>query len=295
MNDCMILGLGESIGQARKLAKAIGACCGEIVLHRFPDGEHRLTVPMPLTENVIIYMCLDHPNEKLVELLMAAGAARDNGANRLLLVAPYLCYMRQDIAFHPGEAVSQKIIGRLLADHFDAVITVDPHLHRIERLDDAIPLQHAIALTAAAPMAEFLSKQFDAPLLIGPDAESRQWVESIADICGFDFTVGEKQRLGDREVYIRLPEDMPLAGRDVVIVDDIASTGRTIIATAEAVLAEKPRSLSVLVTHALLAGDAEARIRRLAIDNIWSTDSIVHPTNAISLVPLLASAIAKCL
>ena len=203
--------------------------------------------------------------------------------------------MRQDIAFHPGEAVSQQIIGRLLTDHFDAVVTVDPHLHRIERLDEAIPLAHAVALTAVTPMAEFLSVHFEAPLLVGPDSESRQWVGSIAEVCGFDFTVGEKERFGDRNVRIRLSGDLPMTGRDVVIVDDIASTGRTIIAAAESILAESPKSLSVLVTHALFAGDAEARIRRLGIDNLWSTDSIVHPTNTITLTPVLADGVRNCL
>jgi len=268
---------------------------GEITLHRFPDGEHRLQVPAPLPEHVVVFLSLDHPNEKLIELLLAAGAARDNGTARLVLVAPYLCYMRQDVAFHAGEAVSQQIIGKLLADNFDAVITVDPHLHRIECLQQAIPLQHAMSLTAATPMAEFLSQRFERPLLIGPDDESRQWVETIASNHGLDFTVGTKERFGDRNVRIHLTQDMPVAGRDVVIVDDIASTGRTIIAVAESVLAGNPSSVSVLVTHALFAGDAEARIRQLAIDNIWSTDSIQHPTNVIPLAHLLADGVRSAL
>jgi ribose-phosphate pyrophosphokinase len=295
VNDSIVLGFAESFRQAQSLAVELGVGCSEITLHRFPDGEHRLSVPASLPENVLVYLSLDRPNEKLIELLLAAGAARDNGAVNVLLVAPYLCYMRQDIAFHAGEAVSQQIIGRLLADHFDGVITVDPHLHRIQRLQQAIPLQHAIALTAAELMAEFLSQRFERPLLIGPDAESRQWVESIA--CGreFDYSVGTKERFGDRNVCIHLPEDMPVGGRDVVIVDDMASTGRTIIAAAEAILAGKPRSLSVLVTHALFAGDAEARIRQLAINNLWSTDSIMHSTNVISLAPLLADGVRTCL
>ena len=295
MSDSIILGFAEGLGQAEKLAAELGIGCNKIDVHRFPDGENRITVPAALPETVILFQSLDHPNEKLVELLLAAGAARDNGAERVLLAAPYLCYMRQDIAFHAGEAVSQKIIGRLLADHFDAVITVDPHLHRIDRLDEAIPLAHAVALTAVAPMAEFLSKRFQAPLLVGPDSESRQWVESIAKVCNLDFTVGEKERLGDRNVRIQLSNEVSVADRDVVIVDDIASTGRTIIAAAEAILDDTPRSLSVLVTHALFAGDAEARIRRLGIDDIWSSDSIFHPTNAIALAPLLAGGLRACL
>ncbi|PJA33263.1 MAG: phosphoribosylpyrophosphate synthetase, partial [Zetaproteobacteria bacterium CG_4_9_14_3_um_filter_53_7] len=167
MKNSTVLGFAENMQQAQALAAELGTGCGEITLHRFPDGEHRLAVPESLPENVMVFLSLDHPNEKLIELLLAAAAARDNGAKRVLLVTPYLCYMRQDIAFHPGEAVSQQIIGKLLAEHFDAVVTVDPHLHRIERLQQAVPLHHALALTAAEPMAEFLAGQFERPLLIG--------------------------------------------------------------------------------------------------------------------------------
>jgi len=295
VSNSTVLGFIENRGLAEQLASELGVAYGEVTVHRFPDGEHRLSVPSPLPAQVIIYLSLDNPNEKLIELLLAAAAARDNGAEEVLLVAPYLCYMRQDIAFHPGEAISQQVIGKLLAEHFDAVVTVDPHLHRIQRLQQALPLPHALALTAADSMAAFLASRFERPLLLGPDGESRQWVETIAVKQGFDFSVATKERFGDRNVRMLLPDDVPLSGRDVVIVDDIASTGRTLIAASQAVLAAKPNSLSLLVTHALFAGDAEARIRELPVDNLWSTDSVQHPTNAIALAPLLADGVRSCL
>lgn len=291
----MVLGFVESSSLAEQLAAELAMPYAEISVHRFPDGEHRLSVPSPLPPQVIIYLSLDSPNEKLIELLLAAAAVRENGAEKVLLVAPYLCYMRQDIAFHPGEAVSQQVIGKLLAEHFDAVITVDPHLHRIQRLQQAVPLKYALALTAADVMAEFLAARFERPVLLGPDGESRQWVETIALKQGFDFSVGTKERFGDRNVRIHLPDDVGFTGRDVVIVDDIASTGRTMIAAAQSVLAENPASLSLLVTHALFAGDAEQRIRVLPIDNLWSTDSVLHATNTIALAPLLAGGVRSCL
>ena len=81
------------------------------------------------------------------------------GAQKILLVAPYLAYMRQDIAFHPGEIVSQKIIGRFLSELVDGLITVDPHLHRISRLDEAFPGPYAIALSGAPMLAELIAKE----------------------------------------------------------------------------------------------------------------------------------------
>jgi len=295
MNDSIVLGFTDSRKLARELATLLKMELGEIDVHRFPDGESRLQVPANLPTHVIICLSLDRPDNKLIELLLAAGAARDNGAVKLTLVAPYLCYMRQDKAFHAGEAVSQQTIGALLGSTVDAVVTVDPHLHRIERLDQAITHAQAISLTATRPIAEFIAQRFEHPLLLGPDEESLQWVSSIAQGLGFDFGIARKERFGDRNVRIRLPEDISLTGRDVVLVDDMASTGRTMIAATESVLEENPASISLIVTHALFVGDAEEKIRATGIDHLWSTDSIIHPTNAIALAPLLADGIRQTL
>lgn len=264
-----------------------------IEVHRFPDGESRVTVPTPLPEQVVIFCSLDRPDEKLIELLLAASAVRDQGVKRLMLVAPYLCYMRQDKAFHAGEAVSQRVIGQLLGDAFDVVITVDPHLHRVSHLHEAIPATTAIALSATGLMADFLQVHVERPWLFGPDAESRQWVEAIADGHGFDVAVAEKVRLGDSDVHICLPAGVDISGRHIVLVDDVASTGRTLLAAAAAVRLAGAISVSAIVTHALFAGDAWEKLQGGGIDHIWSTDSISHSSNVISLAPLLADAIGK--
>jgi ribose-phosphate pyrophosphokinase len=125
----IIQSLPSGVSDAKRLAARLGVAAAEISIHRFPDGELGATVAPP-TPVTIIYASLDRPNEKLVALLFAVEALRRNGAKRLVLVAPYLCYMRQDIAFQPGEAISQKAIGGLLAGLVDRVITVDAHLHR---------------------------------------------------------------------------------------------------------------------------------------------------------------------
>ena len=109
----------------------------EIAIHAFPDGEMRVTVG-PASATTIIYASLDRPNDKLIALMFAAEALRRGGAKRLVLVAPYLCYMRQDTAFHEGEAISQKVIGPFLARYIDRVITVDAHLHRTPDIEARI-------------------------------------------------------------------------------------------------------------------------------------------------------------
>lgn len=290
--NTMVLGFAEYEQQGKALAQALALDYEQVDIHHFPDGESKIRLPVNLPEKLIVCRSLNQPNEKLIELILVAASARKHGVKQLILVVPYLCYMRQDIEFHPGEVVSQKIIGKMLADYFDGVVTVDSHLHRINHLSEAVPLDMAINLTATQPMAEFLSEQMDSPFLLGPDGESRQWVSAIAQHQGLDFAVATKQRFGDRDVRITLP-DADFAGRHIVLVDDVASSGRTLEVAAQLLQPFKPASISVLVTHALFIGDAIERLQKLGVENIWSCDSVPHKTNRISLANLLAASLKK--
>ena len=286
----LILGFPEYREQTEKLAAHAQLDYEEIKLHGFPDGESKVRLPSTLPSYIAICRSLDHPNQKLVELILAAQGARETGAHHITLIAPYLSYMRQDKAFHPGEVVSQQVIGQCLARYFDAVITVDAHLHRISHLHQAIPVKQAVNLTATDPMAQFLSQQFNNPFLLGPDCESEQWVADIASHYQLDYGVAEKQRFGDRDVSVQIPE-ADYAGRDVVMVDDVASTGKTLLTAARALSRRHPASLSVLVTHALFEEGALEQLRHAGISNIWSCDAIPHSTNAVPLAGILSQAL----
>lgn len=290
----MILGFADYAPQARRLADALGRPYAQVEVHRFPDGESKVTVPTGCGTDVVLVRSLDHPDAKLVELMLAAGALREQGVKQLTLVAPYLCYMRQDIAFHPGEAVSQRIVGGFLAGLFDAVITVDPHLHRISTLSDAIPGIRALSLSAADAIGAFVAQRVGRALLLGPDSESAQWVGRAALAGGLDHGVCEKVRRGDRDVSVALPA-VEFAGRRVVLVDDIASTGRTLAEAATACLAKGAISLDVAVTHALFAGDALQALSRAGVREVWSTDAVAHASNALELAGLLAESLAEAL
>jgi len=259
-------------------------------LHHFPDGESFVRLPPSLPGHVIVCRSLNQPNDKLIELLLCAKTARELGAKRLTLVAPYLCYMRQDFANQPGVAVSQGIIGKMLADLFDDVITVDPHLHRIASLDQAIPIKNAISLTAADEIGRFLKQKLDYALLLGPDSESEQWVAAIANKIGFDYCIAHKERRGDKQIEMILP-DNDFLNKSVVIIDDMASTGRTLGKAARLLQAAGAGDIYTVVTHPLFCDDAEAYILQAGIKTIWSTDSIDHPTSCIKLDALLADAI----
>jgi ribose-phosphate pyrophosphokinase len=293
-SDAVLLAFPEYREAAAAIAGKAGIPCAEVAIHRFPDGESRLRLPPGLPSQVVFCRSLDNPNEKLVELTLAAAGAHQQGAASCTLIAPYLCYMRQDKAFTPGEVVSQRAIGGLLAAYFSAVITVDAHLHRVSRLSDAIPCEHALNLKATAPMAEFVASKLRRPLLVGPDGESQQWVAAIAAAGHLDHVVASKQRSGDRDVRISLPP-YDYRSRDVVLLDDIASSGATLEVAAREIARHGPASVSVLVTHALFSGAATERLRAAGVGAIWSCDSVPHATNAVALDGLLGTALAELL
>lgn len=288
--DGLLLHFEDEQASAQRLAQAADLPVQCIVRHRFPDGELKLTLPATLPERVVLLRTLDRPNEKLVELLLAAQTARQLGATQLTLVAPYLAYMRQDIAFQPGEVISQRVVGRFLASLFDSVITVDPHLHRVSSLDEAVPVERAVVVSGAPLLADLIAARRPGALLVGPDEESAQWIAQAAARHGFDHAVCRKLRRGDRDVEVVLP-DVSVAGRAVVLLDDIASTGHTVARAAHALLAAGATSVDVAVTHALFADDALTVMTQAGIGQVWSSDCIAHPTNAISMAPALAAAL----
>ena len=290
LTDALLLGFADYAAPAQRLATALGIPYAEVELHRFPDEEVLVRLPVGLPRRVIICRSLDRPDPKLIELMFAAEAARAAGVSRLELVAPYLCYMRQDCAFRPGEAISQQIVGHWLARLFDAVITVDAHLHRVHRIEEAVPAQRALCLSAGAPMAEFLRGRLQEAVLIGPDSESRQWVADIARRAGLAYVIAAKVRHSDREVTVTLPHS-DLRNRTVVVVDDVASTARTLAAAARAAREAGAAAVHCLVTHGLFVDGAEALLRGDGVTELWSSDSVQHSSNVIQLAPLLAASL----
>ena len=286
----LVLAFADEAALAQRLATGLGWALSIIDVHTFPDGETRLRLPPVLPPHTALLRGLHQPNQKFAPLLLAAAGARELGAQRLTLVSPYLAYMRQDIEFAPGEVVSQRHIGRLLAAAFDAVITVDPHLHRVATMDEVVPGRRGVALTAARLLGGHVARQVPGALLMAPDEEAGQWVRAAAAAHGLDHAVCHKQRSGDREVAVSLP-DQDVQGRAVVLLDDVASTGRTLVAAARGAIARGAISVDVAVTHALFVDDALQQVVASGVRQVWSTDCVPHASNAVSVVPLLVEAL----
>ena len=286
--------LPSGADDARRLAALLGLPLREIALHNFPDREMRVTIG-PAASTTIIYASLDRPNDKLLAILFAAEAMRRAGARRLVLLAPYLCYMRQDTAFHEGEAISQKAVGRLIAGMVDRVVTVDAHLHRTTDIRAVFPGIEAENLSAMPAIADALrSTGIDpATVAVGPDVESRPWVSDLAGQLGLAHTVAQKIRRGDRAVEIGFAGDGRLAGRPVLLVDDIVSSGGTLIACAKALRSAGATTIDAVMTHALFAPEMATAFADAGIRSVRSTSSVPHPSNAIPLDAILATALRR--
>lgn len=294
MNGVTIQTLPSAAENASRLASRLGLSTHTIELHRFPDGELRVTVG-PAARTTIVYASLDNPNEKLLAIMFVAEALRREGARRLVLAAPYLCYMRQDAAFHKGEAISQKVIGPLLARNFERIVTVDAHLHRTKNIADVFPGSEAEDLSAIPAIAEFLRVSGHDPktVVVGPDEESRPWVSDLGGRLGLQHAVARKTRRGDRSVEIAFADPALFAKRPALLVDDIVSSGGTLIACAKALAAAGATTVDAIITHALFAPELTGEFLRAGIRAVRSTDSVPHSTNAIALDVVLADALRR--
>jgi ribose-phosphate pyrophosphokinase len=289
--SCAVFGFPECEVPAGRLARELGVPYREVAVRQFPDGESLVGVPKP-PEAAILYRSLDQPNGKIVELLLAASALRDNGARTIVLAVPYLAYMRQDTAFHAGEAVSQRVVGNLLAQCCDALLTVDAHLHRIRDLAAMMPGIEAVNVSAAPALSAALDTR-DNPLLVGPDGESRQWVEAIARPRGLEFLLGRKRRFGDRVVDIVIDGVERAAGRSVVLVDDLVSSGETLKGAARLLREAGAARIEALVTHCLADAGDLGEIAHAGISSLRATDTVYGPTGSIHVAPLLAQQIVQ--
>lgn len=290
MTEAIVLSLPDDAAFGQALAGALGVEQAQVSWRHFPDGESHVTLPESLAGRQVVFNCtLAHPDSKLAPLLFVADAARDLGARQVGLVAPYLAYMRQDRRFHAGEAVTSRSFARVVSSAFDWLATVDPHLHRFASLNEiySIPSQ---VVHAAPLLGRWIAENIDNPLILGPDAESEQWVSEVAAGIDAPYAVFTKTRLGDRHVRIDPPDLSRFAGRQPVLVDDIVSSGRTLIEAARHLDIAGFAKPICAVTHALFADDAHADLAR-SVALVVSSDTVPHPTNAISVVQELGVAV----
>lgn len=286
----VVFALPRNEDLADALSVQLGAERGAIELRHFPDGETYVRLHTDVAgRDVIFAASLDVPDGKLAPLLFSARTARALGATSVVLAAPYLAYMRQDRQFHPGEGITARYFADFVSSFADALVTVDPHLHRIHALSEIYSIP-AEGVHAAPLIGEWLRENVSSPVLIGPDEESRQWVAAVAESADAPHLVLAKVRHGDRDVEVSVPDIDRWRERTPVLVDDIVSTGRTMIEAIKHLRATTPRPPLCVAVHAVFSNTAYDDIVAAGAGRVVTCNTIEHASNAIDVMPAVARA-----
>ena len=287
----IIIGCSNSKELAKKIAKATNSIYSELLTRRFPDGESYLKFQCNVKNSEVILVQSTHPSpdQAIMEAIFASKTAKELGAKKVVLIAPYLAYMRQDKRFHEGECKSNSIMAELLSCA-DKLITIDPHLHRISSLKEIFKTP-AIALTANHLLAKFIEKNYKNSIILGPDMESYQWAEEIALEAHEEAIVLRKKRYSSRQVRIILREPEKVRGKTVVIIDDIVSSGHTMIEAVKQCIKAKAKKVCCVCVHGIYAENALQKILRAGAKEVISTNTIENKTSKIDVSELVAKSL----
>ena len=291
----LVLALPGNETLAREISDCLSADLAVPAVRRFPDEETYIRLDASCEEReVVLVATLDRPDSKFLFIRFIADLVRELGASRCILVAPYLSYMRQDTRFRTGEAVTSRSFAKLLSNTVDALITVDPHLHRYASLAELYTIPTRIA-HAAPLLADWIRTEVKDPLLVGPDSESEQWVGAVAERADAPYLILEKTRHGDREVEISMPGIERWRTRQPVLVDDIVSTARTMIETARHFIRVGLPGPICVGVHAVFADDAYEALQASGAERIVTTDTIAHESNSIGVGAAIVTALRELL
>jgi ribose-phosphate pyrophosphokinase len=287
----VVIALPGSEEHATKLANRLAVELVTPELRRFPDGEIYVRLPRIAAQAEHAVLCgslYPAPADRFLEMSFVAATARDLGAARVGLVAPYLAFLRQDFQFHPGEGVTAKYFARMVSAAVDWLVTVDPHLHRLDALGGVYTIPTTVA-HAAASIAAWVSSEISKPVLVGPDQESEQWVAAVAAACGAPFEILTKTRRGDRDVSVSA-STREWNGHTPVLIDDIVSTGRTLVEATRSLRAAGSSPPVCIAIHAVFADSVEGDLVSAGASGIVTCNTITHASNRICVADPIADA-----
>lgn len=281
-----------SLELAKKVAKKTGIKLVEVEKRVFPDGETyiRLKDDVKGTEAVVIQATYHPQNDHLIELLFLVSALRENGAKRIKVVLPYFGYGRQDKIFLAGENISAKTVSKTLKClGADEIITIDPHFYREVGTFryEGVKIRCISAVNTLVENVVKLEKIRD-PFVIGPDLEAGQMGDRAAKHLKASSEAIYKTRVGDREVQMK--GEIHVEGREVIILDDIISTGRTILKAIEQ-LRGKAKKIVIACVHGVFAEGALKKIRDAGADSVYACDTVPNAATIISVADDIAKVI----
>ncbi|MGQ9759307.1 MAG: ribose-phosphate diphosphokinase [Candidatus Methanomethylicaceae archaeon] len=278
----------SSLDLGGRVAQILGARKVEVEYKNFPDGESYLRVMDSVRGDdvVLIHTTYPEPNKRVLELLILINTLKDLGASTVRVVVPYMAYARQDSRFRDGEAISINTIFRLIegigADEF---LTVD--IHKEFSLGAfRIPSKN---IRAAEVIAEYL-KGVDLvrPYILAPDKGALGIAKTIGERLGADYGNFEKTRDRITGAITVKGEGVEARGRDVVIADDLISTGGTIANASMIIKGEGARRVLAVCTHPLMVGGALMKMKEAGVDDVIGTDTVESEVSKITVASLIA-------
>ncbi len=278
---------GSHLGYS--IAKKLKARHSELFVEKFPDDELLIRFNSDLKGQAVVLVQSFYKNisDCIIEVVLAAQTARELGAKKIELVALYFPYLRQDKRFHKGESASQGIIAKLIGKYIDSVYIVDPHLHRRFSLGQIFKIS-AKKITTNILIAEYIEKHLKNPVIIGPDEESYRWARNVAEMIGAESRILKKKRYSSYHVEVKLNKKIYLGNKNVVIVDDIVSTGHTIIEAAKLLRKLGAKNIYCICVHGIFVDDALKKLKKEKI-KVVSTNTILNPVARIDISGLVAT------
>ena len=267
---------------AKELAKCLKARLAKVDMKRFPDDECYVRIDEDLDGEDVFLVQTGWPDRNIIELFLLQDAIREFDISSLTTVVPYFGYARQDKQFMPGEPISARAIARLVQLQTDEFMTVDVHAVSIIDWFDNVSAKNVCAYPE---IGKFLRAK-GVQVILSPDEGRWENAKRVADVAGCDADFLVKERL-DGDMVSITPKSLDVKGKHVAIVDDIISTGGTIIKAAEQLKIQGAKKIVAACTHGVFANNALDRIRP-AVDEIYSTDTIENPTTAITVAPQIA-------
>jgi ribose-phosphate pyrophosphokinase len=280
-----IIGGSASKNIAKQLASLLKIPLANTISKRFPDNELYFRILDDIKREEVIIVQTTYPDSNLVELFLIQNAVKEAKAKKITVVIPYYGYARQDKKFQEGEAISAKVIARLISLNASRVITVDPHKEHI--LDFfSTP---AYGCTAVPEIAKYL-KQKKIDMVLAPDKGALNRAKQAAEIINCDFDHMEKTRIDGSTVEMK-PKKLHAKNKNVAIVDDIISTGGTMALAIKELKKQGAKKVYTVCTHGLFAGEAIKKLNLAGCNEIISTDTVQSKYSKVKIAPCIVNLI----
>ncbi|MEW6011550.1 ribose-phosphate diphosphokinase [Methanobacterium alkalithermotolerans] len=284
----MIIGGSSSQKLAAKVAKELNDQLCPIETRKFPDGERYIRIKGEIEKEVVVIQSTGFPqDENIMELLFILKNLKSLGAEKIKVVIPYFGYGRQEKRFKRGESVSAAAVASLIED-CGASELICINLHEKQMCDFFnIPVHE---LSAIPLIARHIQEQLENPVIIAPDKGALLHAQEISRILDCPCDHMEKTRLSPDKVETRV-KNLDVKGLQAVIIDDIISTGGTIVNATEILMQHGAESVTVGCVHPVLVEDALLKIFATGVEDVLATDTLTSQVSSISVAPLIAEAL----